>query len=150
MSNNKPRKRDRNRTGSLYKKSFVSSWLFAVPAIILMYLFIWRPTVMGFVWSFFKMKGYRPMNFIGIKNYVEVMKDTEFIPLFVNTLQYVAWSLIVGFLPPILLAVIVNEMVHFKQKIMTFLYLPAVIPAIAVSLLWTQMYDPSDMGLLNM
>ena len=150
MSNNKPRKRDRNRTGSLYKKSFVSSWLFAVPAIILMYLFIWRPTVMGFVWSFFKMKGYRPMNFIGIKNYVEVMKDTEFIPLFLNTLQYVAWSLVVGFMPPLLLAVIVNEMVHFKQKIMTFLYLPAVIPAIAVSLLWTQIYDPSELGLLNM
>lgn len=150
MSNNNHGKAKKLKSGSFYKKSFVSSWLFAVPAIILMYLFVWRPTVMGFVWSLFKMKGYTPKNFIGIKNYVEVMRDTQFIPLFINTLKYVAWSLVVGFLPPVLLAIIVNEMVHFKQKIMTFLYLPAVIPAIAVSLLWKQMYDPADTGLLNM
>ncbi|MBQ7574220.1 MAG: sugar ABC transporter permease [Clostridia bacterium] len=136
--------------GGFQKRTFITSWLFAVPALILMYLFIWRPTVMGFVWSLFKMKGYSPTYFIGIKNYVEVMKDTQFIPLFINTLEYVFWSLVVGFLPPVLLAVVVNEMVHFKQKIMTLLYLPAIIPAIAVSLLWKQMYDPTEIGLLNM
>ena len=144
MSNNNHGKAKKESNGAFYKKSFVTSWLFAVPAIIFMYLFIWRPTVMGFVWSLFKMKGYTPKNYIGLQNYIEVMKDTQFIPLFVNTLKYVAWSIIIGFLPPILLAVIVNEMVYFKQKIMTFLYLPAIIPAIAVSLLWKQMYDPSN------
>ncbi|MBR4720289.1 MAG: sugar ABC transporter permease [Clostridia bacterium] len=149
MSSNKCKKAKKSEKGSFYKKSFVSSWLFAVPAIILMYLFIWRPTVMGFVWSLFKMKGYTPKFYIGIQNYVEVMRDTQFIPLFLNTLKYVLWSIIVGFLPPVLLAIIVNEMVYFKQKIMTFLYLPAIIPAIAVSLLWKQMYDPTEIGLLN-
>ena len=148
MSSNEKAKKSKK--SSFYKKSFFSSWLFAVPAIIFMYLFIWRPTVMGFVWSLFKMKGYTPKFYIGFKNYIEVMKDTQFIPLFLNTLKYVAWSLIVGFLPPVLLAIIVNEMVYFKQKIMTFLYLPAIIPAIAVSLLWKQMYDPTEIGLLNM
>ena len=142
-------KKKGKKSGSFYKKSFLSSWLFALPALILMYLFIWRPTVMGFVWSLFKMKGYTPKSFIGIQNYVEVVKDTQFIPLFLNTLKYVFWSLVIGFLPPVLLAIIVNEVVHFKQKIMTFLYLPAIIPAIAVSLLWKQMYDPSEIGLLN-
>lgn len=150
MSKNNYRRAQAQKSGKYYKKSFFSSWLFALPAIILMYLFIWRPTAMGFVWSLFKMKGYTPMHYIGFRNYAEVMKDTQFIPLFVNTLEYVLWSIIVGFLPPILLAVIVNEMVYFKQKIMTFLYLPAIIPAIVVSLLWKQMYDPSSIGLLNM
>ena len=136
--------------GGLQKKSFFSSWLFALPALILMYLFIWRPTVMGFVWSLFKMQGYKPTHFIGLQNYIEVINDTQFIPLFINTLEYVVWSIVIGFLPPILLAVFVNEMVHFKKKILTFLYLPAIIPAIAVSLLWKQMYDPTELGLLNM
>ena len=150
MRNKKNRTAEMIGRGSIYKKSFFSSWLFAVPALILMYLFIWRPTVMGFVWSFFKMKGYTPQNYIGIRNYAEVVKDPQFKQLFINTLQYVFWSIVIGFLPPILLAVIVNEMVYFKQKIMTFLYLPAIIPAIAVSLLWKRMYDPTEMGLLNM
>ena len=148
-ADNRP-KTKKPKSSSLSKKSFVTSWLFALPALILMYLFIWRPTVMGFVWSLFKMKGYTPKEFIGLRNYYEVVKDTQFLPLFLNTLKYVAWSLIIGFLPPVLLAVIVNETVHFKQKIMTFLYLPAIIPAIAVSLLWKQMYDPTGLGLLNM
>ena len=144
------RKPKKPKSGGLQKKSFVSSWLFALPALILMYLFIWRPTVMGFVWSLFKMQGYKPTHFIGLQNYIEVINDTQFIPLFINTLEYVVWSIVIGFLPPILLAVFVNEMVHFKKKILTFLYLPAIIPAIAVSLLWKQMYDPTEMGLLNM
>ncbi|MBQ6907575.1 MAG: sugar ABC transporter permease, partial [Clostridia bacterium] len=84
MSTNNGKKEKKSKSG-LFKKSSVSSWLFVLPAIILMYLFIWRPTVMGFVWSLFKMNGYTPKAYIGLQNYIEVMRDTQFIPLFANT-----------------------------------------------------------------
>jgi len=105
---------------------------------------------MSGVWSFFKMKGYTPTEFIGLRNYVEVISDTQFIPTLVNTLEYVLWSFVVGFIPPVIIAVMINEMVHLKSFFKTFTYLPAVIPGVAAYLIWYFVYSPDTTGLLNM
>ncbi|MGN0183378.1 MAG: hypothetical protein ACI4DP_13375, partial [Candidatus Ornithomonoglobus sp.] len=86
-------------------KNNIGAWTLMLPVLIVLYLMIWRPTVMGGVWSFFKMKGYSAVNFIGLKNYYEVIKDTQFIPVLLNTVKYVLWSLVVGYIPPIIIAV---------------------------------------------
>lgn len=130
-------------------KNNVSAWLLLLPLLILMYLFVWRPTVMGGVWSFFKMKGYTPTEFIGFKNYIDVITDTEFLPTMLNTLKYVGWSLIIGFIPPVAIAVMVNEVMHFKGGFRVLIYLPGVIPGIAANLMWYFMYYPDASGLLN-
>lgn len=130
-------------------KNDVSAWIWMLPLIIVMYLMIWRPTVMGGVYSFFKMKGYTPGEFIGFRNYIEVMKDTEFIPTLINTVKYVLCSLVVGFLPPLLLAIMLNETMHFKEGFKLITYLPTIIPGVAVSLIWYYMYFPDASGLLN-
>ena len=130
-------------------KNNTMAWLLIVPLLIVMYLFVWRPTFMGAVWSFFKMKGYSPVKFIGFKNYIDVVTDTEFIPTLLNTLKYVLYSLIVGFIPPALIAILVNEVVHFKSGFRVLIYLPAVIPGVAANLMWYFLYYPDSSGLLN-
>lgn len=128
----------------------VKAWIWLLPLVIALYLMVWRPTVIGVVWSFFKMKGYSPEGFIGFKNFIEVMSDTEFLPTMLNSLEYVVLSLIVGFVPPVIIAVMINEMVHFKNGFKLVTYLPALIPGVAVSLMWYYMYYPDSTGLLNM
>jgi multiple sugar transport system permease protein len=127
----------------------VTMWLLLLPLAIIMYLWVWRPTIMGMVWSTFKMKGYTPQEFIGLKNYIDVVTDTEFIPILFNTLKYVFWSLVVGFIPPIAIAIILNELIHFKNTFRIIIYLPAVIPGVAANLMWYFMYYPDETGLLN-
>ena len=109
-------------------KNNTMAWLLILPLLIVMYLFVWRPTFMGAVWSFFKMKGYSPVKLTGFKNYIDVVTDTEFLPTLLNTSKYVFYSLIVGFIPPALIAILVNEVVHFKSGFRVLIYLPAVIP----------------------
>lgn len=121
-----------------------------LPMVLVMYLMIWRPTVMGAVWSFFKMKGYSVDKFIGLENFRLVVTNTQFLPTLWNTVQYVFWSLVIGFLPPVVIAVILNEMVHFKSGFRVTIYLPAVIPGIAGMLMWYYIYYPDQTGLLNM
>jgi len=133
----------------LQLKKDLSAWMWLMPALIAIYLMIWRPTVMGGVYSFFKMKGYTPQEFIGFQNYIEVIKDTEFIPTLLNTVQYVVLSLVIGFLPPLILAIMINELVHFKNGFKLITYLPSILPGIAVSLMWYYMYSPDTSGLLN-
>lgn len=127
----------------------LKAWVLMIPLVIAMYLMLWRPTVMGAYFSFFKMKGYTPTEFIGFQNFVEVMKDTEFIPTILNSIKYVVISIVVGFVPPLIMAIMINEMVHFKNGFKLITYLPAIIPGVVVSLMWYYMYQPDSAGLLN-
>ena len=86
-----------------------SAWLLLLPAVLCIYLFVIRPQVMGIYWSFFNMKGYKVQEFVGLANYRQVISDTMFVKTMWNTFQYVLWSLVLGFLLPIFVAVILNE-----------------------------------------
>ncbi len=131
-------------------KKDLSAWILLLPVVAVLYLMIWRPTVMGGIWSFYEMKGYTPKEFAGLENYYEVIKDTQFVPTLLNTIKYVLWSLVIGYIPPVIIAVFINEMVHFKNGFKITMYLPAIIPGIAASLMWYYMYFPDESGLLNM
>ena len=131
------------------RKKTLKVWLLLFPVVFLLYLFIWRPSVMGMVWSFFKLKGYTPTEFIGLANYIRVVSNTEFFPILWNTVQYVLWSILIGFPLPIIVAFAINELVHSKNFFRNTIYLPAIMPGITVMLLWYFIYSPSATGLLN-
>lgn len=135
--------------GRQNRKKFISAWVLLLPTVILLYLFIWRPSVTGILWSFFKMKGFTPTEFIGLENYVRVVTNTEFLPILWNTVQYVFWSLVIGFPLPILIAFALNEMVFFKSSLRSAIYTPALMPGITIMLLWAFVYKPDTSGLLN-
>lgn len=128
----------------------IDAWVLMLPMVIVLYLFVWRPTVLGAVWSFFKMNAYTPTKFIGFANYIKVISNTQFLPILWNTVKYVLWSLVIGFLPPVIIAVMLNEIVHFRNGLRLIIYLPAVIPGIAAMLIWYFIYYPDITGLLNM
>lgn len=131
-------------------KTNIAAWLLLLPLLVIMYLWVWRPTIMGFIWSTFRMKGYTPVEFIGLRNYIDVITDTEFIPTVISTVKYVLYSLLVGYIPPIIIAILINEMVHFKTGFRVFIYLPVIIPGVAANLMWYFIYYPDSSGLLNM
>lgn len=126
------------------------AWVLMFPMVAILYLFVWRPTVMGGVWSFFNMKAYTVRDFCGFDNYIKVLSHTQFVPMLWNTVQYVVWSLTIGFFPPLFIAIMINEIVHFKGGFRVLIYIPAVIPGIAAMLMWHFIYYPDQTGLLNM
>ncbi len=132
------------------RKVTLGAWLLLLPAVVVLYLMIWRPSVMGIFWSFFKMKGYTPTEFVGLENYIRVISDTQFGMVMWNTVQYVFWSFVIGFIPPILIAFMLNEMVHFRNGFRIIAYLPAILPGVTILLLWYFIYYPSATGMLNM
>jgi len=128
----------------------LEAWVLMLPMVVILYLFIWRPTVLGAIWSFFDMKAYTVGDFCGLANYKNVLTHTQFIPILWNTIKYVVWSLIIGFFPPLFIAIMINEIVHFKNGFRVLIYIPTVIPGIAAMLMWYFMYYPDQSGLLNM
>lgn len=144
---------NRKRQKGIGKKFFgqeMSAWMLILPAIICIYFVIIRPQVLGTIWSFHDMKGYNVGDFVGLDNYKRVLADSMFTKALKNTLTYVGLSVVVGYFVPIVIAIMLNEMVHMRSTMRLLIYLPSLLPATATSLLWYLMYYPDQGGLLNM
>ena len=135
--------------GDVFSRN-VSGWLLIIPSVFLFTFIIWRPIVIGILYSFFELEGFTPIKFVGLKNFSDVITDTNFLQTLWNTVQYVFWSLIIGFPLPFVCAVMLNELVHCKNFFKISTYLPVVIPGIATCLIWKMAYMEGPGGLLNM
>lgn len=127
----------------------MTAWLLLLPSVILFYFLVWRPIGVGIVYSFFKLRNYIPTQFVGFANYREVLTDMLFIKTLINSVKYVLWSFVIGFVPPILFAVMINEIVHMNSFIKFSIYFPQIVPAVAAALIWYFLYLPGNGGVLN-
>lgn len=131
------------------KSTTIMAWIFILPCLVFMYITLWRPIFMGTYLSFFKLRGYTPVEFVGFDNYIKVVTDTNFTKAFFNTIQYVAWELLLAFVPPIIVSLLLNE-IRLGHKTLKFaIYFPTIVPAIITAVMWRQMYEPNINGLIN-
>ena len=128
----------------------LSGWTLILPSILLFILLVWRPIVIGIGYSFFRLQGFEPVEFVGFKNFSDVLTDTNFIQTLWNTLRYVLWSLVIGFPLPFICAIMLNEMIHAQGYFKVTTYLPVIIPSVATCLIWKMVYLDGSGGLLNM
>ncbi|MEG2670147.1 MAG: sugar ABC transporter permease, partial [Oscillospiraceae bacterium] len=126
------------------------NWILLFPSVLLFYFFVWRPIATGIGLSFFRLENYHPVEFVGLHNYFDVMKDTLFIKTLWNTVGYVFWSLLIGYLPPIIIAILLNEVVHLKSLFKFSIYFPTIVPTVAAALIWYFMLMPGEGGIFNM
>ncbi len=127
-----------------------SAWVLLIPMILCVFFFTLRPQILSVYWSFYKMVMYQPQEFVGLKNYITVISRPDFLRTVKNTLLYVFYSLIIGFPIPFILALVMNELVHFRKLTRVLVYFPSIMPAMAISLLWVFIYNPSPAGLMNL
>ena len=128
----------------------LNAWLLLVPMLVCIYYFTLRPQILSVYWSFHNMRMYEAQEFVGLKNYITVISRTDFLLTVKNTFTYVFYSLVIGFPIPFILALIMNELTQFRRLTRVLVYLPSVMPAMAISLLWVFIYNPSAGGLLNL
>lgn len=148
LKQNRVRKK-RLKPMTIFKRN-ISGWLLIIPSLFLFFFIIWRPIAIGIGYSFFRLEGFTPVAFVGFDNFKDILSDTNFLQTLGNTVQYVLWSVIIGFPLPFICAVLLNEVVHMKGMFKILIYLPVVIPSIAVCMIWTFVYMDGESGLLNM
>ncbi len=131
------------------KPSDIGAWVLLLPIIIGLVLFTFYPQLKNIIYTFCDMEGYRITGFAGLDNYKRILSDTAFVKTLLNTCQYVFWSMLIGFGLPIVLAVLLNEMVHLRNSLRVLIYFPNILPGVATAMLWYYMYYPDASGLLN-
>jgi multiple sugar transport system permease protein len=127
----------------------LGSWLIMLPSIGLFLFYIWIPLFNNINLSFYETRGMTKVTFVGLEQYASLFKDPIFQRALENTFQYLFWSIIIGFLIPIILALILNEVVHLRGFFRAVIYFPNIIPGIAIVILWAFLFDPNDYGILN-
>lgn len=135
---------------SVNVKDNIYGWLLLLPVVLCLIIVKWSPVVSGIIKSFYKTVGYETVGFVGLQNYKDVLSDTLFLSTLKNTFMYVFWSLVIGFVPPLLVAVLLNEVHFFNRGFRVITYIPYLAPMVVTSLIFTYMYMPGENGFLNM
>lgn len=135
--------------GARFMKKDLTGWLIMLPTILLFAFFVWEPLIESIRLSLYTAKGIRLVEFVGLQNYVKVLRHPDFLDAFSNTFIYIFWSLIIGFLVPIFLAVLIMETTHFKSLFRIGVYLPNIMPGLATVLMWGFFFRPGNTGVLN-
>ncbi len=138
-----------NKKRRKFQKKDLVGWLVLLPGIILFAFFVWEPLLESIRLSLYSAKGVELQSFVGLDNYVAAIHDTNFKIAILNTFKYIGWSLVIGFIVPIILAVFISETQRGKGFFRTAVYFPNMIPGMAVALLWIYFFKPGPTGVLN-
>jgi hypothetical protein len=116
--------------------------LLLAPAVISIFMWKYVPLISGSLMAAkdYKLVGHSP--WVGFGNLAEVLFDPSWWASVGKTLYYMAISLGFGFLPPIILAIMLQEVSHAKLLYRVIFYLPAVISGVIVIYLWKLLYAP--------
>lgn len=127
----------------------IAPYLFLAPAVLSILLWSYYPLVRGAFMAFQDYRIVGEATFAGLDNFIRVATDPGFWSAWGRTLQYVLITLVLGFLSPILLAVMLCEIPRGKILFRFLYFLPHLTSALVVTLLWKLMFDPTENGILN-
>lgn len=132
----------------LGKKTHIA--IFVLPALLLFVTFGLIPLVTSGIYSLFEYDGIGTMRFIGLNNYVRMLRDDpNFIRAIVNSLILVSASLFIQLPISLGLAMLLARGVRGEKYFRTIYFIPVVISSMVIGQLWMKIFN-SEYGLLNM
>ncbi len=135
--------------GSVRTRVYTFIAICLAPAVISLAVWSYYPIGRGLMIAFQDYRITKPAQWVGLDNFIQVFTSPIFYKALANSFIYVGLTIAIGFLLPILLALALNEIPRFKVFFRTIFYLPAMTSPIVIAILWRQMYDKSEQGLLN-
>jgi len=112
----------------------IFNYFYLLPAVILITVFFIMSTGFTLYVSFFNWDGFSPMSFIGIKNYIDIFKDPNFLRSFANTLIWVGCALILNCFVPLILALLITSS-SFLSYFKYVFYLPSALAGAVVGII---------------
>lgn len=122
--------------------------LFALPAILGFLIWNLGPMIASFVISFTNWSIAGRPSFINFENYKKIFDDFVFKKSLSVTFYYAIGSVFVGLVVALFWALLLNRNIIGQALFRTAFFLPAITPAIASSMIWLWLFNPT-FGLLN-
>ncbi|MDP6152673.1 MAG: extracellular solute-binding protein [Phycisphaeraceae bacterium] len=125
------------------------AYILLAPAAGSILLWQYYPLGHGSVMAFQDYRIIGESTWVGIDNFGDLLFDNVWWQSCWNAVRYSFLVMSLTFLPPIVLAILLQEVPRGSIAFRIIYYLPAVITGLVTIVLWKQFYDPSDRGVLN-
>lgn len=126
------------------------AFLFSLPALVPLLLFWFIPLGYVIYLSFMEWDFMNPVKvYVGWDNYRKLLSNPQFYDALRITLLFCLGSVIPIIVIGLLLALLLQRRMKGNAVIQTLLFSPWVTPTVAVSIVWTWIYEP-EIGLANL
>ena len=127
----------------IFNNETVSAWIFVLPAILGIFIFIIIPIFFSFGLSFSKWNLLGNIEFVGLSNYKTLFNEPLFSKILLNTIVYSVSVSILGVIIPLILASIINSKIRGSEFFKSAYFLPFITPMVVVGIVWAWIFDPN-------
>jgi ABC-type sugar transport system permease subunit len=123
---------------------------FLAPAVILYLAFMIIPAIRAFTDSLYKWEGFNlPKKYIGIKNFTDLLRDSNYLMSVKTTLYiFLVGGIVIFGLVFLFTAILNGGIVKGKKIFRAIIFFPNIVAAIALTTFWAFIYN-NRFGLLN-
>lgn len=134
--------------GKIERREMLWFYFFISPWIVGYLIFTLGPIVYSGYLSFTRYNLATPPVWVGLENYRTLFNDTIFWKSLQVSVYYTFLAVPLGIVFSLMLALLLNQKVPAMGVFRTLFYLPAIMPAVAATLLWLWLLNP-QFGILN-
>ena len=120
-----------------------------VPAVLTILVWSYVPLARGSVMAFLDYHLVGRSTWVGLDNFGNLFFDNFWWQSVWNSLRYSLLVIALTFLPPVVLAIMLQEVPRGSLVYRLIYYLPAIISGLVTMMLWRQFFQPSERGALN-
>lgn len=133
----------------------LAGFLFSLPALLLLVLFILIPFIAAFVFSLYNVNfaSPHPPTWMGLEQYRRILFDPDTSPIFwhslLNNLYFAAMVVPLQTGLAVLLAIFLNQKLRGIAFFRTFFFMPVVFPMSLVVVIWSLFFSRDNLGIFN-
>lgn len=114
--------------------------LLTIPALLLFFTFHTFPFLKGVFYSFTNWRGYGDWDFVGIKNYLQVFKDSRILNSYGFTFKFAIITTIIVNTLSLLLALGLNAKIKFKNALRGLYFMPNILGVLIVGFIFNYIF----------
>ncbi|MED4599447.1 sugar ABC transporter permease [Paenibacillus validus] len=128
-------------------KENLAGYLFILPNFLGVFLFVVFPLLFSLVMVFIDwdyMMGFSGIEWVGLAHFKKLMTDEYFLQSLKNNFIFTAVTVPAAMAIGLVIAVILNKFVYLKNFLRVLFFLPYVSSIVAISIVWSVMYNPAN------
>ncbi|MBR1620014.1 sugar ABC transporter permease [bacterium] len=138
----------KERLNKFFDNKAITAWVFVLPAILGIFMFIIIPIFCSLGLSFTKWDLLNPIEFVGVDNYKLIFSEPLFLKILLNTVVFALSVSVLGVIIPLILASILNSKIRGSEFFKSAYFLPFITPMVVIGIVWAWIFDP-NIGFLS-
>ena len=111
--------------------------LMIVPVVVLFFAFNTLPLIIGAFYSFTNYRGYGSWDFVGLRNYIDMLFDTRVWNSYLFTFKYALSGTLLVNIISLVLAIALNSKIRFKSTLRGVYFIPNILGGLIVGYIFS-------------